>query len=217
MADLLTLSEYKALMDVSDNENDTHITSLLPAMSRAIRSYTGRQFDVTTGVATERTFEYDQSGMLDIDDCTSVTAVSTDAGIPSQTYALQDYEWTVMPQDGSDVFYYILIHGGPFGGVSPEMGFKRNLDRYPMQRFKAPLVRVTAVWGWDEIPADVKLAAALSINELVSTDAKDEGLTAEAIADWSRSWGGRGGNAVAALAIPSRARDILANYQRIFV
>lgn len=213
MADLLTLPEYKSFtgIDVTDDRDDTRITSLLPAVSRVIRSYTGRSLEVVTGAAITRTFQYDGSGFLDIDDCTNVTAVATDASVPGQTYELLQDEWTAMPHS-SEVIYYIIVHGGPLGGISREMGFERNLDTMEFIPGRRPVMNVTAIWGWPAIPEDVKVATAWTLQEWLSKTS-GENLTAEAIEGYSRAWGGRGG-ALTALAIPNRARDILAAYQR---
>lgn len=218
--DLITLDDYKALGGVqpADTRNDSQIVAILAGASRLVRNFTGRNFSVATGDITPRSFQYDESGMLDIDDCVSVAALSTNAGIIGQTYDLTVDEWTAMPQDDSDVFYYLIIHGGPYYGGSPEMGFERNLDQYPLTR-KRPLITVEADWGWPAIPEDVKIATTLIVSEFVGSAGgagRSEGLTAEAIEGWSRSWGGRTGEGIAQ-SLPNRARDILANYQRIFV
>lgn len=219
MADLLTLAEYKALQGIQagDTRNDAQIQAILPAVSRLIRTYTGRQFEANSGIATSRSFQYDESGMLDIDDCTAVTSLTVDLGLSGQTYELRSDEYTVMPQDDSDVYYYVLIHGGPYFGGSPEMGFTRNLDQYPsLMLRKSPLISVTALWGWSEVPGDVKLAATLTTREFLrSSGNKSENLSAEAIEGFSRSWANA--NGVASLAVPNRARDLLAPYQRIFI
>lgn len=218
MANLITMAEYKSLLGVqsTDTRDDPQITALLPAASRAIRTFTGRQFEVNAGVATTRTFQHDGSEMLDIDDCTAVTSISTDGGTPGQSYDLASTQWTAMPQDDSDVFYYLLLHGGPYLGMSPEMGFTYNLDRYELS-MRNPMISVTATWGWPAIPDDVRLAAALTISEMMaSSSGQSDGLSAEAIEGWSRSWGGRAAG-VTALVVPNRARDLLVSYQRIFV
>ncbi len=203
-------------VQVGDTRNDAQITALLPAASRAIRTFTGRQFDTNTGIATTRTFQHDGSEMLDIDDCTTITLVSTDGGVPGEMHDLASNQWTAMPQDDSDVFYYVLVHGGPYRGISREMGFTYNLDQHEL-RGRLPMLSVTATWGWPAIPDDVKLASALTVSEMMSsTSGQSDGLSSEAIEGWSRAWGGRAGG-VTAMAIPNRARDLLVNYQRLFV
>lgn len=214
MANLITLSEYKTFVgkEPSDNRDDPQITALLPAATRAVISFTGRSFDqVAEGIATTRTFEYDGSGFLDIDDATNISAVSTDAGVAGSDYPLDSDEWTAQPHAG-EVYYYLIIHGGRWLGGSPEMGFERNLDTLP-QTFKSPLVKVTAVWGWPAVPADVKLATAWTIQDAVAKPSGSQ--TAEAIEGFSRSWGGNLGGAQQ-LAVPNRARDLLANYARVY-
>lgn len=223
MDPIIDLDTYKSLMgvDPTDTRKDTQIEALLPAASKAVRSYTGRSFEVASGPPTEREYQYDESGMLDIDDCTNVAHITTDAGVVGQSYDLDSTQWSAMPQDDSDVYYYVSIYGGPYYGLSPEMGFERNLDQYPYAAYSKPLVRVTANWGWAEIPADVQLATALTVSEFMASSSggssgRAEGLTSEGIEGWSRAWGSRSGG-VTALAIPNRARDLLVNYQRILV
>jgi hypothetical protein len=219
MATIIDLATYKSLMGIqsADTRKDAQITALLPAASRAVRTFTGRNLEIAAG-ASQREYQYDGSGVLDIDDCSTITALETDAGVLGATYPITVDQWTAMPQDDSDVFYYVVLLGGPYLGASPEMGFKRNLDQYPWS-YRKPLVRVTATWGWSAIPDDVKLATALTIGEFLGSQASQggsEGLTAEGIEGWSRAWGVRGGGATA-LAIPNRARDLLVGYQRLNV
>jgi hypothetical protein len=214
---LIDTATYKSLMgvQVGDTRDDTRITALLPAASRAITSFTNRDFSVA-GAPSTRTYLYDNSGFLDIDDCTNITALTTDAGISGQSFPMDAVTWMAMPQDDSDVFYYVLVTGGPYFGVSTEMGFTYNLDTIGLQT-KSPTVNVTATWGWPAIPDDVKLATALTVSELMSgVSGEGDGLTAEAISGYSRSWGGRN-QATPALVIPNRARDLLTNYQRVNV
>lgn len=138
----------------------------------------------------------------------------------------QGEQWTAQPQrrDDSPVYTYLELYGvGPTGGmVSPEMGFNRNLDVYYREHRQpsAPtIIKVTALWGWPVVPAAVKQALVWTINEWVEKDDEGEGLTAEAIAGFSRSWqrGGDDATAPSGLAIPSRARDILAIYAKLEV
>jgi hypothetical protein len=213
--DLITLADYKSLLgiDPTNNQNDSQITALLPAASQAIRSFTGRSFEVSDNTTSDRDYQFDGSGYLDIDDAVDVTAVVTDAGVPGQTYPLDVLEWSAQPFSGP-IYYYLLVLGGRWG-YSPEMGFERNLDTLGVQP-GPPIFTVTAEWGWPEIPEDVQLATAWTVNEIVSGPKSSENLTAEAIEGYSRSWGSRQGTTTL-LAIPNRARDLLVAYQRIDV
>jgi hypothetical protein len=95
------------------------------------------------------------------------------------------------------------------------MGFLYNIDvmaaegRYPSA---STVARVTGTFGWPEVPGDVKLAAVWTIQDWISKP-KGDNQTSEAISGYSRSWG-RSGELPTALAIPNRARDILAQYQK---
>jgi hypothetical protein len=123
-----------------------------------------------------------------------------------------------MPQretPDDDPYYYLVIATVRLP-ASPEMGFERNLDTLGFLP-KLPTINITASWGWPVIPADVKLAAAITVQTLMDSikkKASGGSLTSEAIAGYSRSWQPPDPNAL--LAIPNRARDLLLPYQRVF-
>lgn len=222
MAALLTLNEYRTFagIDPTDTRDDTRITAMLDMASSAVLSFTERDF--ASPVVTEtRTFDYDGSGFLDIDDATAISAVRfVYPSAPS--IALDPESWTARPpkRDDSQVFYYIELPAyiGYTGG-SPEMGFTYNLDVYARDRVGRSLTRTVEVdgtWGWAAVPEDVKLATIWTIQEWLSRPTGDA-LTSEAIEGWSRAWGSRSGGGAAALAIPGRARDILVNYAKVAV
>jgi hypothetical protein len=213
---LLTLSEYRAFAGwpATQTQYDAQVTALIPLASAAILAYTGRDFGAPL-ITEDRTFEYDGSGYLDIDDAADV--ISVNFIVPhGDPYPLLTDWYAPMPprRDDSPVYYYLLLPG--FGhGISPEMGFMRNLDVYWREgRWPSmpQMATVNAQWGWPVIPDMVKLAAMWTMQEWLSRSA-GEGLTSEAIESYSRSWA-RGGAGAEAMAIPPRARDILAYYQK---
>ncbi len=221
MADLITLAELKTARGETGTDNDPRYSWLISVASQAIRNYSGRDFG-SAQVTETRDFEYDGSGYMDIDDANTISAV--EFIIPNSSNLVLDstYQWVARPpkRDDSPVFWYLMLPGGPGGAAfSPEMGFKRNLDVYYQEHRFATLpqmVSVTGVWGWPTVPVDVKQAAIWTIEDWVSRD-EGEGLTSEAIAGYARSWDSGGQNATAALAIPGRARDMLANYEKHMV
>jgi hypothetical protein len=218
MADLLTLPEYKTLAGIADTSQDTLITALIPAASAMVRTYTGRTFEITDGIATDRQFEYDGSGFMYIDDCSTVVSVTTDFGIAAgDPYVLDPAtQWAAQPFAGP-VYYYLNLYGGFRSQGSLEMGFERNLDRIGWPNTGRPaIMTVHATWGWPAVPDDIKLAAVWTTEAWIERQGGDE-LTSESIADYSRSWGQKGGLATPALAVPERARDILAAYERLYV
>lgn len=211
---LVSLDQYKVLMgvDPTDTRNDGRISALLAAASITVKNFTGRDFTVATGVPSSKTYSYDGSGYLEIDDATAITHLTTNGGITGGVYDLDDAEWEQLPHN-SPIYYYLAIFGGRWLPASPEMGFERNLDQIGYTA-RQPTITVTADWGWPEIPEDVKLATSLVIENIISGPESD-GLTSEAIEGYARSWG-NSNNAVASMAIPGRARDILVNYQRVY-
>lgn len=222
MADLITLAEYKTASGIATSltvDDDKH-TWLIKVASRLISSYSGRDFG-SAQVTEERPFQYDGSGFLDIDDASVITDVKLVVPGGSDLPLTADLQWYPQPQrrDDSPVFYYIVLPGGVSAtGYSPAMGFTYNLDVY-VQDYGRPMapttLKVTGTWGWPVVPDDVKQAAVWTINEWDSRE-DGEGVTAEAIASFSRSWGLRG-QASPSLALPDKARDVLANYEKISV
>jgi hypothetical protein len=97
------------------------------------------------------------------------------------------------------------------------MGFKRNLDVFAREgglgRVPSTAI-VTGTWGWPTIPEDVKLAAFWTMQDWVTKPSGDN-LTSEAIAGYARSWRQTGG--APSIAIPNKARDLLARYQKTLV
>lgn len=220
---LISLDEFRLAIgaDSTDHRKDELYEQAIAYVSRTIINYTERDFGAPT-VTQERTYEYDGSGYLDIDDASAVTAVKLTVPGADDLVLAAD-EWRAMPniRDDSPVFYYLLMPGVYGLAGSPEMGFTKNLDVYAAEgRWIAlpPHAKVTGTWGWPVVPDDVKMAAIWTLQDWTSRP-QGEGLTAEAIEGWSRSWAGRGntGQVGAALALPNRARDILSFYQKIHV
>lgn len=222
MAAILTLEEYKEMAGIAPTNvrNDDKYNALLPAVSKAIISYTARDFETTPPVTEERTFQYDNSGMLDIDDAISITSVTIT--VPwGADYVLRPDEFLAQPprRDDSQVYWYIAIPGFVFG-TSPEMGFTRNADVYYEEgrwRAQPSTVKVVGQWGWAAVPEDVKMAAKWTMDDWVARR-PETAAPSEAIESFSRSFGGTGrfGEALS-LAIPYRSRDLLAGYTKVQV
>jgi hypothetical protein len=219
MADLITRDEVKAILglDLTDTRKDPQYDEIIPLASQAIKTFTGRDFGEPT-VTEPRNFEYDGSGFLDIDDATDITAL--EFIVPHSTNLVLDSDqWYAAPprRDDSPVYDYIVLVTPT--GQSPYMGFERNTDVL-YEEGRLPSVTRTAVvtgtWGWPDVPGDVKLATAWTINSWTTAPDGDDNLSAEAIEGFSRSWGNRTATTTA-LAIPNRARDILAAYQKTLV
>lgn len=220
MADILTLEEYKALIGSTNNRNDGKYAAMLPAVSRAVLLYTGRDFTTTPPIIETRSFEYDGSGYVDIDDAVSVTGI--EASIPwASNYVFTADEWYPLParRDDSPVYWYLAVPGFP-GGASPEMGFTRNADVLAAEgrwRSRPTTLQVTASWGWPEVPSDVKIAAKWALDDWIARR-PETAAPAESIESYSRgALGGGNMSEAVAWAIPMRARDLLAGYTKVMV
>lgn len=222
---LLTLADYKLAAGIpgSDVRKDDQITQLIAAASLAVRNYTERDFGVAA-VTETRLYDYDGSGFIDVDDASVITDV--EFVVPNSTNLVVDADaWYAGPtrRDDAPVFYYIVLPTSAGFAGSPEMGFERNLDVYVAEgRWRAwsRTAAVTGTWGWPTVPEDVKLATIWTIKEWLATftTSGGEGLTSEAIENYSRSWGSRStGQTAAAMAIPNRARDLLAQYTKVLI
>lgn len=213
---ILTLAEYKSLMGVTgtDAPRDARVTALLDAASQAVSAFAGRDFEAAPGGAKPRQFLYDGSGLLEIDDCTAITSVSI--LLPGvDPVSVGPTEYRAMPTSGV-VRYYLVLGGGASGYItSPEMGFERNLDRYEPLTATGTLVQVTAKWGWPSVPEAVKLAAALTISDLLADESgRSDDLTSESIEGFSRSW--RTAPGKSRVVIPTRAQELLIPYSKEF-
>lgn len=222
---LVDLPTLKAILDIdpTDTRKDAQYNLLIPAASKTIKTYTGRDF-ASPLITEERQYVYnaDDGGFLDIDDTAQIISVAY-ANPYGDDVPVAAEQWIALPprRDDSPVFTYLAVQGLSDGyrPPSPEMGFTRNLDvlwaegRIGYGATYMPTFKVTAQWGWPDVPEDVVLAAAWTIQEWV-TRPNAEAMTAESIEGYSRSWG-RQGVASTGQGIPDRARDILAGYIKV--
>lgn len=193
----------------SPNTRDPALEQSLAVASSMIRHYTGLRFDTAnpTVPTSIRQFEYDGSGYMNIDECTVINGLTSNAGYSgSINQALTTDEWMAYPLN-LPVKLWLRLPEGPFGrGISPEMGFTYNLDTIGSNSYVKPvIISVDAVWGWPEIPYDVQQATiwtALAISEGPTP------YTQESIENYSRTKG----PGADMEAIPDRAQAALAPY-----
>lgn len=207
MAELVSLDEVKAALGVNDNTQDYPLSLFIKRASTAVRNWTERDFGTANETET-RSYEYDGSGYLDIDDASAVTELSiTYAGF---TRPLTADDWRAQPYEGP-VYTYIVMPG-QYGSASSAMGFRYNLDVYALEGrvLTLPLtVDVTATFGWPEVPEDVKQAVIWTVASFKSNPAP---TVSQSIEGFSQSVG-----SAPLEAIPVRAKELLAAYQKVKV
>ena len=201
--DLIDQAYYQTATGTSA---DARVPNAITAASSLIRQYLQRSLGLATQSET-RTYDYDGSGVVEIDDVTSVTQVKIGAHVLATTeYVLRPRS---APEDGMP-YYWLEV--APARGISPEMGFTYNLDQYP-RTFSSvvPLtVDVTGSFGWPTVPEAAKEATVWTVEEWLASPEGAGPLSGESVADFSRSWAVAASAAPSVLsALPLRAREAL--------
>lgn len=205
VGDLITQAEYQT---ATATAADARVPLAIEGASSAIRSYTQRALGLPIQTE-ERTFDYDGSGVVEIDDVVNVTAVVIGVSqLAPASYILRPRS---APENG---YPYFWLEIAPAPGTSPEMGFTFNLDRWPLQAGITPLtVKVTGSFGWPTPPDFVKQATVWTVDEWLRDPAGGAAgpLSGESIADFSQSWATAAPAAAAQIlsALPERTRDVL--------
>lgn len=186
---LLELDDLKDSLGDNSTNNDNRYMFAISAATAAIRSITRRSFEAQAAspAASDRTYTYDGSGVLETDDFTTLNSVSAVGQVVPPNDALM-----LGPQTPGESAYGVYSWLELYPQVlpeSPEMGFTRNLDRWPWLNWQFPLlVTVNADYGWPSIPADVQQAALLLASEWVRVGPGGSELSSESIASYSVSW-----------------------------
>jgi hypothetical protein len=209
---LIQLGELETALGVAPGDVDSvrqaQLTQAIAGASAAIIKYTDRDFAAAT-VTEQRSFEYDGSGFVDIDDCSNITDVTY--SISGFDTIIPAFEWRGEPYNGSSLHLSRCTKLG--ATFSPEMGFTQNIDvLYREGRFTGlgPTVKVTArgagrgargceaggIWTAVRWPT-TRSRTSLSPSRTTRTRARLRGLTDDAI--------------------PGRAKDLLAPYVRLKV
>lgn len=195
--DLTDLNSVRLFMQKgtagANTEQDALINALIPAASRVILQWTGREF-APASTAVTRTFTYDGSGLLDLVpyDLRTITAISRDpAGTPAALTAPTDY---------------VLQPVNPADGVYTHLRFSSLFWRsYPSSTDRS--IAITGNWGFASVPADVQYACNMTIKWWITNDvsAFSSGL------DVNTDQFTRGRS------LPEGVRDMLSPYRRIAI
>lgn len=138
------------MLSISDARADVGLQAVLEAASRFVDGYTGRFFGQTD--VEIRYFRAYQEGFVTIDDLVSLVDLKTDDG----TYTFETV-WTVddyrLFPIGSDLiqkpYTSIRVISGSFEFPNLDQG-----------------IQIEGIWGWPEVPAQVKQATVLEANRL---------------------------------------------------
>lgn len=146
-----TLSEVKAALRITDNTDDSLLERSIEGASRRIDGYCGRWFYKTASTAIKMyPFDYYNLPTNDIANTTLTVQTDDDGdGTFEDTWVLgTDYQ--LEPLDA-------VLNGWPYNRIVAIGG-----KTFPTQAIPdVPLIQVTAQWGWNAIPHDVREACIL--------------------------------------------------------
>lgn len=147
-ADYVTREELKSYMGLETSTDDALVDDAISSASREIERHTNRQFNDAEAVSA-RLYVAKKCGVLAVDD------FWTTVGFILEIDVNGDGTWTTVPASEYQLSpLNRMLNGVPWVYWKIEMVGTTSL---PVRR-KAS-VRVTAQWGWEAVPPDVKQAA----------------------------------------------------------
>ena len=209
---LTTLQKYKAAIQDTSSDNDLLHVESLEAASDVVRDYCDRDFGAAI-VNETRSYMYDGSGVLEIDDATDVDSVTI---APSST-PLPAGSWRADVEGPAGVPYSFIWMPVYNTRVSGEMGFMYNLDVYlaslPPNQPVDLTVNVTADYGYPDVPnavqrAAIWIASSFEQDPLVGAG----GIASKSVAEVATAY--VQSQEVTDEPIPKRARFMLDPYRR---
>lgn len=147
-----TLAEVKAALRLTDSVDDTLLERAIESASRRIDGYCGRWFYKTSSTAVNiyPINEYLVAFPDDVSSTSLTIKIDTNANGTYVTTLTQGVDYILEPTDAA-LRGYPYTHARMVGGQT-----------FPLEVTPSfPTVQVTALWGWDAVPADVNQACVL--------------------------------------------------------
>lgn len=166
---IITSTDLKAHLGISDSTDDTTIATAVAATNQAITRWCGRTFDTTTsGSESERVYRPKSYTLCITDDFYTTTnlVVKVDAGDDGT------YESTLTLNTD---FIVEPVNGREDGIAVPYRKLRAVAWVFdPCHTF--PSVQVKAAWGWSAVPDDVKQAALIKAARIFKRKNSPEGV-----------------------------------------
>lgn len=146
----ITADELKSYMGIESDMYDVHVSDAVASASREIEGFTHRQFN-SAGSPSSRVYPVAMPDRLHVDD------FSTNAGLVIETDDTADGTFATLWDVGD---YELTPYNGTMNG-RPGWPFT-GITAVGQKRFRwsrRATIRVTAAWGWAELPDDVRQAA----------------------------------------------------------
>ena len=150
-----TLSDLKTSLAIEDIADDTALEAAILTASRMIDHYTGRFFyrDGTTAAPVVRYYTAQDWYTCNVDDFVSLSQIATDDNFDQlYTTIWQSDDYMVEPVNNPR-------RGWPLSRLLA-------IDSYIFPYNLPQSVKVTAVWGWPSVPAEISMATKLQASRL---------------------------------------------------
>lgn len=150
-----TLSDLKTALAIEDIQDDTALEAAILTASRMIDDYTGRFFyrDGTNAAPVVRFYTAQDWYTCNVDDFVSLTQIATDDNFDQlYTTIWQADDYMVEPVNNPR-------RGWPLSRLLA-------IDSYIFPYNLPQSVKVTGVWGWPAVPAEISMAAKLQASRL---------------------------------------------------
>jgi hypothetical protein len=150
-----TLSDLKTSLAIEDIADDTALEAAILTASRMVDDYTGRFFyrDGTTAAPVVRYYTAQDWYTCNVDDFVSLSQIATDDNFDQlYTTIWQSDDYMVEPVNNPR-------RGWPLSRLLA-------IDSYIFPYNLPQSVKVTAVWGWPSIPAEIAMATKLQASRL---------------------------------------------------
>lgn len=166
MTDYATLAELKAQLGITDTVDDTALSRVLTATSRAVDEHCGREFS-QDAAAVARVYRAVCSDQLSVDDISTATGllVATDEN-DDGTY---ETSWTISTD-------FLLEPSNALADGRPAVRLVAvGAKTFPTYGLR-PAVQVTARYGWAAVPVQVTEATIIKAARLFRRKDTPEGV-----------------------------------------
>jgi hypothetical protein len=144
-----TLAEVKSALRLTDNTDDALIEQAIEGASRRIDGYCNRWFYKTNATAVKLyPATLYQVGTDDMSSSSITLKIDSASDGTFATTWTQNQQYQIEPLNA-------VITGNPYRRIVAINGYQ-----FPIAIDK-PLVQVTAQWGWNAVPSDIKQACIL--------------------------------------------------------
>lgn len=158
MADYTTAAIVKGAIGITNTTQDGNIGLAITAASRLIDKHCGRTFAVAGTTTTSRIYAADSATLCTIDDVASTT------GIVVETRSTVSDSWVAVSAGA--------IQLEPLNGMRNGLSWPYTMVRLATGNIfpklgKDALVRVTAAFGWADVPSEIQQACLIQAMRLL--------------------------------------------------